>query len=139
MLEQIRVQGDLEGITILLVEDTCETQQLHCHFLSRVGARVTCVNNGKDAVIEARDRAFDVILMDIQMPIMNGFDATTTLRSNGYGHPILALTSLVLDDDNDTKDVRDLCLAAGCNAYLSKPVSKSLLVATIQNLLITVK
>jgi CheY-like chemotaxis protein len=86
--------------------------------LSRMGHEVTLAENGQQAVEAAEKTAFDIILMDIQMPVMNGLEATRALRQKGIKTPVIAVTANALKGD------RDLCIQAGCDDYLSKPVDK---------------
>jgi CheY-like chemotaxis protein/HPt (histidine-containing phosphotransfer) domain-containing protein len=103
----------------LLAEDNPANQELFKLYLRNVGANTTTVENGAQAVDEAMTRKFDLILMDMQMPVMSGVAAVKELRGNGYRGPIVALTA------NSTIGDRDACLWAGCNDYLSKPVDRS--------------
>jgi CheY-like chemotaxis protein len=118
---------------ILLVDDGLDNQRLFSHLLRKAGAEVVVADNGRQAVdraIAARDNTpFDLILMDIQMPDMDGYEATRQLRKNGYRGPILAVTAHAMPQDVQQ------CLAAGCDAHLSKPIDKaSLLNAVAQAL-----
>lgn len=105
--------------TVLLAEDNPANQELFKLYLRNVGANTTTVENGAQAVDQATIRNFDLILMDMQMPVMSGIAAVKELRGNGYRGPIVALTA------NSTIDDRDACLWAGCNDFLSKPVDRS--------------
>ena len=101
---------------ILLVEDNEINQQLIKLSLEKMGANVSAVNNGKEAVELALASDFDLVFMDMQMPVMGGLDAVTNLRSLGYKKPIVALTA------NAMQEYRESCLRAGCNQFLTKPV-----------------
>lgn len=109
----------LSGKRILLVEDQVDLRELMQRFLEGQGACLTVCNNGQDAVEAASHAEFDAILMDIQMPILDGYEATRALRQRGYTKPIVALTAHASTMD------REKCYAAGCDYYLSKPVNTS--------------
>lgn len=107
---------------VLLAEDTRENQVLIQHMLMKLGMYPVIVNSGFAAVTETllaetAGKSFDLILMDIQMPGMNGWDATRRLRASGLTMPVIAITSL-----DSPKDLQE-CLNAGCQEVLTKPVS----------------
>lgn len=106
-------------LDILLVEDNPVNYQFVLQVLQKAGHQVKLAHNGADAVQMASSHAFDVVLMDIQMPVMDGFAATQELRSKGVQTPIVALTAHAL------QGFREKCLAAGMNDYLSKPIQGS--------------
>lgn len=111
------------GTRILVAEDNHANQEIAERILERMGCRVTCVGNGKEAVDILRALPFDIIFMDCQMPEMDGFEASVLLKemmSKGQvcEAPIVALTA------NAMKGDRDRCLAAGMDDYISKPVKK---------------
>jgi PAS domain S-box-containing protein len=114
---------------VLVAEDTATNQMLIKRLLTRVGIEVVIVADGKAAVKEAMDNEFDVILMDIQMPIMSGLTATKTLRDKGFVTPIVALTAHAMKGDDEK------CLKAGCNDYLSKPVNVTKLMSILEKYL----
>jgi PAS domain S-box-containing protein len=131
--EQIE-QSQLRG-RILVVEDGCDNQRLVRHILERAGCEVTIGENGKvgvDLALEAcdRDEPFDVILMDVQMPVLDGYEATRLLRSRGYAGPIIALTAHAFPAE------RQRCMAAGCDDFATKPIDRfkllSMLSATLK-------
>ena len=106
---------------ILLAEDGFDNQELIALYLREAGAEVTIVNNGRfarDAVVDAAEqsRPFDLILMDMEMPELDGVSATSALRNKGFKVPIIALTA------NATDEARDRCFTAGCTAVVTKPV-----------------
>jgi CheY-like chemotaxis protein len=115
---------------ILLVEDSIDNQRLIVRVLQKAGAEVTVAENGEAAValVSAAKQAnskFDVILMDIQMPVMDGYEATQHLRRTGYAEPIIALTA------NATAENRQKCFDVGCDDYMTKPFDISKLVTLI--------
>lgn len=125
------VQPDERGpltARILLAEDGPDNQRLIAHLLRKAGAEVNVAANGKlalDAALsaEALGTPFDLILMDMQMPEMDGYTATAKLREAAYPRPIIALTAHALPEE------RQRCLNAGCDHYESKPIEKARLIA----------
>ena len=121
----------LDGVSILLVEDTPDSRLFIRRQLERARARVETAGDGRTAVDRAlagqrSGPAFDVILMDVQMPVMDGLEATRELRREGYDGPIIALTASAMRGD------RERCLEAGMNAYVVKPIDMPELFATIR-------
>lgn len=104
---------------VLLAEDSIENQQLISMYVRKTGADITVAENGKIAVNHAMSEEFDLILMDMQMPVMGGLEATQWLRQINCETPIVALTANALKQD------RERCMAAGANDYLTKPVDLS--------------
>jgi two-component system sensor histidine kinase/response regulator len=111
---------------ILVAEDNAVNQELVREILLRVGYACECVPNGKAAVSATEVIAYDLILMDCQMPVMDGYEATRVLRDAGCNIPIIALTADAL------KGTRDRCLEAGMNEYMIKPLDPNRLVKTIR-------
>jgi CheY-like chemotaxis protein len=115
---------------ILLAEDGIDNQRLIGLVLRRAGAEVTVAEDGQTAVecalaAQQAGSPFDVILMDMQMPVMDGYDATRSLRDAGYTGRIVALTAHAMTED------RQRCLDAGCDEYLSKPIDRDRLLAAM--------
>jgi len=121
--------ADLAHAHILMIEDVAATQRLFRHFLESAGARVEVASDGREGVDRAlaADQAgdpFDLVLMDIQMPVLDGYGATRELRSKGFRKPIVAVTACAMSGD------RERCLEAGCDGYASKPLGRKELLDT---------
>ena len=101
---------------ILVAEDVRTNQVLIKSLLKRLDLQVTIVEDGNEAVQKALTEQFDLIFMDIEMPKMNGYEATKTLRKKGLKTPIIALTAYAMKGDDEK------CFAAGCDNYISKPI-----------------
>jgi CheY-like chemotaxis protein len=119
---------------ILFAEDGPDNQRLIAFLLRKAGAEVTVAENGQIAygeALAARDRGepFDAILMDMQMPVMDGYEATRRLRAAGYTAPIVALTAHAMEGDEEE------CRAAGCSAYVSKPIDVNRFARTLAEML----
>ncbi len=122
----------LEGKRLLIAEDTPVNQEIACALLEGAGMAVEIANNGKEAVDmakaalgDSRKPAYDLILMDLQMPIMDGYSATAAIRELGYTKPILAMTAHAMSDE------RDRCLTSGMDDHIAKPVDAGELYATL--------
>jgi len=120
-------------LRILLAEDNAVNQKLAVRSLEKRGHRVTVAQNGKEALAALENEAFDLILMDVQMPEMDGFEATAAIREReehtGEHVPIIAMTARAMKGD------RERCLEAGMDAYVAKPIRRRELFRTIQRLL----
>jgi len=114
---------------ILLAEDTIDNQRLFSIQIKRTGAELHIANNGAEAIDAVKKEHFDLILMDMQMPVMDGLEAVRKIRLLGFTTPIIALTA------NAFTEFRDKCIKAGCNDYLSKPVDWQQFRQTISNYL----
>jgi CheY-like chemotaxis protein len=128
MLREARSRG-----RVLLVEDNLVNQTLAVRLLEKRGYIVSVAGDGRQALATLKKKEFDVVLMDVQMPDMDGFEATAAIReserSTGRHIPIVAMTAHALKGDEDR------CLSAGMDAYLSKPIRTIELFATIEKVL----
>ncbi len=120
------------GLRILLAEDNEVNQRLAVHLLQRHGHTVSVAGNGQEALDLLDREPFDVVLMDVQMPEMDGFEATARIRAReqttGTRLPIIALTAHAMKGD------RERCLAAGMDAYVSKPIDEEELLGLLKSL-----
>jgi CheY-like chemotaxis protein len=120
-------------VRILLAEDNVTNQKVVQRMLEKRGYRVDTVGNGREALQSHALTPYDLILMDVQMPEMDGFEATQGIRrheeASGAHTPIIAMTAHAMKGD------RELCLEAGMDDYVSKPVQPSLLVESMTRLL----
>ena len=115
----------LTGVRVLLAEDGFDNQELIRAVLGKAGAEVAVADNGRIALDMAAAGPYDLILMDMNMPEMDGCQASRALRDRGDRRPILALTASAMPEDVER------CLAAGCNEHLTKPIDRVRLVRTI--------
>ena len=120
----------LNPLHILLAEDNLVNQKLAVRILEKQGQTVVVVGDGKEALAALEKQEFDLVLMDMQMPNLSGYDATTKLRDEGFATPIVALTAHAMKGDDQK------CIDAGCNDYLTKPIDRSKLLATIRKYLL---
>ncbi|NEQ43548.1 MAG: PAS domain S-box protein [Leptolyngbya sp. SIOISBB] len=130
---QKRRSLSLDGLHILLVEDNEINQELALEFLTQAGAIVCVVQNGREAYNSVRQVTFDVVLMDCQMPIMDGYVATRLIRAlpEGGEIPIIAMTAHAMSGD------RQRCLDAGMNDYIAKPIVKENLFSMIYKFVVS--
>ena len=122
---------------ILVAEDNIVNQKLAFYILEKQGHLVTGVNNGPEALAALEKGIFDVILMDVQMPVMNGLEATAAIRQkekdSGSHIPIIAMTAHAMDSD------REKCLQAGMDEYISKPLKADRLLNMIEQVVTKAK
>ena len=124
----------LAGARILLADDGADNRRLISHFLSMAGATTHEEADGQaalDTLLKSRNgqNPFDLVILDVQMPRLDGHETAKALREAGWGGPILALTANAMQGD------REDCINAGCDDYLSKPIRKDTLLASISRLL----
>jgi CheY-like chemotaxis protein len=118
----------LNGLHILIADDGPDNQYLVSKYLTLAGAHADIANDGIEAVAMALENDYDVILMDIQMPNLDGYQATMRLRELGCKVPVVAITAHAMRSEIEK------CRLAGCDAHLSKPVSRRTLVETVHRL-----
>lgn len=116
---------DFSGSRVLLVDDSLDNQMMIRHYLLSSNVVLVSAENGKEGVEKALSGNFDLVLMDIQMPVMNGHEAIAELQRHNYKVPVIALTAHAL------KEERERCLAEGFVAHLSKPIPRSTLLVTL--------
>ena len=112
-----------------VVEDAADCQQLVSMQLESAEVLIASAGDGQVAVEMASTQPFDLILMDMRMPVMDGYAATAELRRRGVTIPIVALTALAMVED------RNRCIESGCNDYLPKPVERDKLLAVVSQYL----
>ncbi|QDT64370.1 Sensory/regulatory protein RpfC [Calycomorphotria hydatis] len=121
--QELDSSSDVSFCRALLVEDSPDNQRLVTYLLKREGAQVELANNGLEAVDQTlkawkAGNPYDLVLMDMQMPVLDGYEATQLLRDADYKGMIIALTAHAMQDDEKR------CLTAGCDAYISKPIDR---------------
>nr|MEE4267687.1 ATP-binding protein [Candidatus Krumholzibacteria bacterium] len=123
-------RNDLDGLRVLLVEDNTVNAKLATRLVEKAGIHVVWAQNGQDAVVEYLRSPFDMVLMDIQMPILDGFGATQAIREaemqTGRRTPIIALTAHAMEG------YREKCLGADMDDYLTKPLQPKVLRAALE-------
>jgi signal transduction histidine kinase/ActR/RegA family two-component response regulator len=119
-------RANLAGLSILVVDDMETNRRLVSLFLTRAGANVATAENGAEGIEAIANADFDVVLMDMQMPVMDGYTAATLLREQGYHRPIIALTAHAMRGDLEK------CELAGCSQFVAKPINMDELIATVK-------
>jgi PAS domain S-box-containing protein len=114
---------------VLVIEDDYASQRVILGMLEETNLRIEMADDGVEAVNKVTNGSYDLIFMDMQLPNMNGYDATRVIREKGYTLPIIALTAYAMKGDDEK------CLNAGCDAYLSKPINAEKLFETISKFL----
>ena len=116
------LQNILKGLRVLLVEDSPDNQMLVQIYLNKTGAFLKIVSDGRQGVEAALTESFDVLLMDVQMPVMDGHAATQKLRQSKFGKPIIALTAHAMSEE------KERCFESGFTDFLTKPIQQDLLI-----------
>lgn len=128
-LDSIGTKPALQGLKILLVEDSLDNQYLLSTFLKNLDARVEIKSNGVEAVEFASKGNYDLVLMDIQMPVMDGHAATQKLRQLHFDKPIVALTAHAMNEE------KRRCFSSGFTDYLTKPIDLKVLLNVLHRYL----
>ena len=118
--------ANLSGRNILLAEDSPDNAALFVMYLKHAGANVDVAENGLEAVNKVRTKNYDLVLMDIQMPVMDGFKATKELRKQGFKLPIIALTAHALNDQ------KEKAFDTGFTGYVTKPIQPNQLIQVVE-------
>jgi PAS domain S-box-containing protein len=119
--KQVKASGkttELGGLDLLLVEDSPDNQVLIKMLVTKTGAKMTIANNGKEGVEKALAHRYDLVLMDIQMPVMDGHEAIRRLRAQGYDGPVIALTAHAMSEERTRSE------QSGFTDFLSKPIDR---------------
>lgn len=116
---------NISDFKVLLVEDSLDNQLLVQNFLEMEGVTVDLASDGEEGMTKAKNGDHDLVIMDIQMPVMDGYTATAALRQEGYKKPIVAFTAHAFEEE------RERCLSIGFTDFLSKPIKKRALVECI--------
>src|SRR6185312_5619000 len=114
-------QQRLSGLRVLLAEDSPDNQMIVSYMLESAGAEVAVVDNGQAVLDQMQNKNYDVVLMDIQMPVMDGYEALSRLRDQGIRTPVIALTAHTMNEE------RQKCLESGFTNHISKPINQSTL------------
>ncbi len=129
------MRGAMQSVRILLAEDNPVNQLVARRMLEKNGCVVTIAVNGREAVAAWEREPFDLVLMDVQMPVMGGFEATAAIRAGdatrGTHTPIVAMTAHAMKGD------RERCIEAGMDDYVSKPIEVATLIALVKTLVST--
>jgi CheY-like chemotaxis protein len=115
----------LKNLKVLLIEDSPDNRMLITLYLGKEGAKVTPATNGAQGVELAMSEKFDVLLMDIQMPVLDGHQATRKLRSLGYRKPIVALTAHAMAEEHEKSK------QSGFSEFLTKPIQRQELIEVL--------
>lgn len=115
----------LDSVKILVVDDSVDNQLLISKVLAMAGAEIDTADNGEKAIQLVHQKSFDLLLVDLQMPVLDGYETTSRLRKEGFEMPIIALTAHAL------KEIRQRCLNSGFDDFITKPVDRLALINKI--------
>ena len=118
--------GSLQDRKILIVDDVADNRLLVTYYLNKLGLKLYQAGNGVEALDMISKQDFDLILLDIQMPLMDGHQVMEKLKSTGYQVPVIAITAHAM------KEEKDRCLAAGFSGYITKPIERAKLIQQVQ-------
>jgi two-component system, cell cycle response regulator DivK len=130
MGKTLRLNLILKGRSILIADDVEDNRFLFGYYLKNTKAKLVYAENGKEAVeICKADSTIDLVLMDLQMPVLNGIEATMEIRKFNQQLPIIAVTAYAFPGDEQC------CLDAGCNVFITKPIDSDVLIKMIRSFL----
>lgn len=115
----------LKGRKILIVEDNKDIQEILSKIVRDAGADIELADNGLECLERFKEKTFDMVLMDLQMPVLDGFETLKRLRADGYKKPIIIVTAYALNDE------RERAVAEGCTDFVTKPINSDLLLKTL--------
>jgi CheY-like chemotaxis protein len=124
-LSEKRTLPTLHGKKILVVDDSTDTRFILTKILTANGAQIDETDNGASGLEKALSGEYDVILLDIQMPVLDGIQTLQELRKKGYSKPVIALTAHAMAEE------KERCLKLGFNDYITKPINKTILIEHI--------
>lgn len=124
--------ADYQNRRVLVVDDSFENRIIVRSFLEKMNLSIDEAANGEEGIRLAKKNDYDVTIMDIQMPVMDGFKAVEKLRRDGYQKPVIALTAHAMKGD------REKCLEHGFDDYLCKPLSKKALYSCVEKFIVNV-
>ncbi len=126
--KEISSEGAPKMKRVLLIEDSPENRLIVCHYLKNTNFQLDCAENGEQGIKKIQEKTYDLVLMDLQMPELDGFETTQKLRASGFKKPIVALTAHAFSEN------REKALLNGFTEYITKPINRNDLIRTITSL-----